>query len=326
MTTSGVYTLTVARDDIIRQAMINLGKLGEGEFPTNQETNDMALRLNMIVKQLQGKSDGAPGLKTWCRRRGFLFLHNYTGQYTVGPNAIGWTTSFTKLTTTVQSNAGTNTVTVAANTAGINVGDNIGIQSYVGGGNGDIQWNTVSGYVPSTGVITLGTNLVYQVNSGARMYDYTTTAQNPLTIEAAVLRDDNNEDVPVNIYASTQDYDWLPSKTDINNISDPCAIYYEWQLNNSYVYTDVAAAQDVTKYLVLTYLEEIQVFVNPTDNPEYPVEWFLPLCWKLSKESAPMFNAPWTSLMQENYQEAMVIARKKQPENTSLYFQPGIDP
>lgn len=324
MGTSGTYTLTVTRDDIIRQSMLNMGKLGEGESPTAQETKDMALKLNMIVKQFMGKSDGAPGLKTWTRRRGYLFLHNNTGKYTVGPDATGWTNAFTLLTTTAASVAGTNTITVAS-TTGVNVNDHIGIQISNGGGNGDIQWATVNAFNPVSGVITLNSNLNAAVAIGATAYDYTTTAQNPNTIEAAILRDNTSEDTPIKILPSTQDYDWLPSKTDLNNISDPCQIYFEWQLSDSFVYTDVAAAQDVTKYLVLTYLEEIQVFNNPLDNPEYPAEWFQPLCWKLTKEGCPMFNAPWTQLMQANYTEAMSIARKKQPENTSLFFQPGID-
>lgn len=325
MATSGNYILTVQRDDIIRQAMLNLGKLGEGENPTPQETIDMALKLNMLVKQWMGKTDFAPGLKTWTRRRGYLYLHNTTGQYTVGPNATGWSNTFNRSFTTVASNAGTNTISVAPGTTGITNGDSIGVQNTSGGGNGDIQWTTVSNYNSGSGVITLGTTLVASVSSGAVVYNYTTTAQNPLTIESAVLRDNNNEDTPLKIMASTQDYDMLPSKTDLNNISDPTQIYYEWQLSNSNLFTDVAASQDVTKYLVLTYLEEIQVFNNPTDNPEYSAEWFDPLCWGLSKRAAPMFNMPWTQLMQDNYTESLAIARHKGPEKTSLFFQPGED-
>ncbi len=327
MPTSGIYSLTVQRDDIIRQSMLNLGKLGEGEDPTPQEITDMALKLNMLVKQWMGKADFSPGLKTWTRRRGNLFLHNNTGKYTVGPNATGWTENFTQLTTTAASISGSNTITVAAGTTGITNGDKIGVQITRDGGNGDIQWTTVSNYVSGTGVITLGANLLAAVAIGATAYDYTTTAQNPLTIESAVLRDSSssNEDVPMTIMASTQDYDMLPSKVDLNNISDPTSIYYEWQLTNSFLFTDVAASQDVRKYLVLTYLEEIQTFVNPTDNPEYPAEWFDPLCWGLSKRSAPMFNVPWTQSMEANYREALAIAQHKGPEKSSLFFQPGED-
>src|ERR1700692_131860 len=132
MASSGNYILTVTRDDIIREAMLNLGKLGEGEVPSPQETIDCARKLNMLVKQWQGKSDFSPGIKTWTRRRGFVFLHNTTGQYTVGPAATGWTNSFTKLTTTLASAAGTNTITVAS-TTGVTNGDNIGVQITVGG-------------------------------------------------------------------------------------------------------------------------------------------------------------------------------------------------
>ena len=323
MSTSGVYTLTVSLDTILRQSMLNIGKLGEGEDLSPQETVDLTLILNMLVKQWMGKADFAPGLKTWTRHRGYLFLHNTTGQYTVGPDATGWTNSFTKILTTAASLAGSNQLTVGAGTTGINVNDNIGVQISTGGGNGDIQWTTVQAYNSGTGVITLNDNLTAGVSSGATLYDYTTTAQNPLTIESVVLRDDQNEDVPVRIMRTTQDYDMLPSKTDLNNISDPLSIYYEWHIGDSQLFTDVAAAQDVTKYLVLTYLEEIQVFVNPTDEPEYPVEWFLPLCWGLSKRAAPMFNISWTQTMEMNYQESLGIAKHKEAERCSLFFQPG---
>lgn len=323
MTTSGVYQFFVSRDDIIRDAMVNMGKLGEGESPSPQETTDMARKLNMIVKQFQGKSDGAPGLKTWTRKRGFLFLHNTTGQYLVGPDAVGWTTSFVRTFLSVNAPAGANSITVTS-VAGINNNDNIGIQISTGGGNGDIQWLKVTSVVGN--VVNLNGTLNAQALLNATVYDYTTTAQNPLTIEAAVLRDNTNEDIPVRIFSSTQGYDALPSKTDINNISDPTQIYFQWNLQDSTVFTDVGAAQDMTKYLVLTYMEEEQIFVNPTDTPYYSAEWYLPLCWKLTKEGAPMFNAPWTSLMNDNYNEAMRIARKKQPENCELFFAPGEEP
>jgi hypothetical protein len=127
------------------------------------------------------------------------------------------------------------------------------------------------------------------------------------------------------IMRNIQDYANLPSKRDPTNISDPVAIYVEYQLTNSVLYTDCAGAQDPTKHLVIDFLEAAQDFNVSTDNPEYPQEWFLALTWGLSKQAAPMYRTVWTDTMEMNYQEALRIARRKEPEVTTMYFMPGED-
>jgi hypothetical protein len=143
-----------------------------------------------------------------------------------------------------------------------------------------------------------------------------------LSIEAAVLRDIDLNDTPMNIMQA-RDYDLLPSKVAPTNISDPGAIYYENQLGFSYLYTDVAGAQDVTKHLVLTYMEPVQDFVNSTDLPYYPQEWYRPLCWELAREGASMFNAAWLPVQEAIRKESLMIAQKKDAEIETRYFQPG---
>ena len=51
MSTSGTYTFTVTRDDIIREAMLNIGKLDAYGSIDPQETTDCARKLNMMCKQ-----------------------------------------------------------------------------------------------------------------------------------------------------------------------------------------------------------------------------------------------------------------------------------
>ena len=51
MTTSGIYSFSVNRDQIIRIAMMNIGKLDEIETPSAQDITDCNLVLNMLVKQ-----------------------------------------------------------------------------------------------------------------------------------------------------------------------------------------------------------------------------------------------------------------------------------
>lgn len=315
MTTSNSYSFSVSRDDIIRDALLNIRKLDELETPTPQETIDCARKLNMLVKQWQGTADFAPGLKTWTRRHGHLFLSNSTGQYTVGPGATGWTNSY--VTTTLSSTALTGQPVINVKSAtGLSANQYIGVVL----DSGSIFWSTILSVVGT--VVTLNTNLTGQSSVNSVIFAYTTIAQQPIVIETAFLRDINNDDTPLNIIRTIGDYDLLPSKTDTQFTSDPTAIYYEFQLSNGVLYTDVAASQDVTKHICMSYLEAIQDFINPTDTPEYPQEWYLALSWGLAKQICPMYGATWTQLMQDNFVSALSIAQRKEPEIVTMFFQP----
>lgn len=317
MTTTGTYIFNVTRDDIVREAMINVGKLDPDEPPTPRESSDCVRKLNMIVKQWMGKTDFAPGLKTWTRRRAALFLSTITGQYTVGPTATGWATTYSITKTTAAAAGGGGSVTLAS-TTGVVIGYNIGIQL----ANGNLFWTTISNLVGLVASLTATIPAASSVNSGAVVYVYQTAAQQPIDLEAAVLRDNNNEDVPMKVMIQ-EEYDALPSKTDLANVSDPTAIYLEYQLGFSYLFLDVAGAFDVTKYLVVTYLESIQDITNPTDNPEFPPEYYQPLCWELSKQIAPMFRAVWSKDMEDNYKTAIALAKGKEPDVTRMFFNSG---
>lgn len=318
MTTSGSFTFTVNRDQVIRQSMLNIGKLDGIENPTSEETNDCNLLLNMMVKQWMGRTDFAPGLKVYKRKWGYLFLNASTNKYTVGPNGQGWTNNFVSTTTTTTV-AGGATAIVVTSTTGIAATYNIGIQYDAGA----IFWTTVTSVVGNT--VNLSVALPSQSSLGSVVYVYQTPAQQPLSLETAVLRDQTNEDTPLRFLRTVQDYANLPSKTDVLNKADPTAIYYEFQLGNSFLYTDCGAANDVTKYLVISYMEPVQDMINPADNFDYPQEVFLALTWGLSKQIAPMFNMPWTQVMEANYQAAVMIAGHKDAEVTTMYFQPGED-
>lgn len=314
MATSGVYTYSVSRDKIIRLALLTIRKLDELETPTPQETTDCADFLNMLCKQWQGQADFAPGLKTWHRRRASLFLSSTTNKYTVGPGGTGWTESYTGTTLTAAAASGQAVIAVKSAT-GISVNDNIGVQL----DSGALQWTTVSSIASLN--ITLAANLSGKASANNNVFDYTTTAQQPVVVEAAILRDINNLDTPLTIIRDTATYDALPSKNDTTNKGDPTAIYPEFLLTNSNFYTDIGAANDVTKHIVITYLEAAQDFVNATDTPEYPQEWYLALALGLAKLIAPMYGATWSQANEANYTTALAIAQRKEPEVSMLYFQ-----
>ena len=158
------------------------------------------------------------------------------------------------------------------------------------------------------------------MGSGAVLFFYTTTAQQPVYLETAFLRDITNEDTPLR-KMTAEEYDILPSKTDLTALSDPTAVYLEFQLGNSIIYTDVSGAQDVTKHICMTYMEAIQDFDNPLDNPSYPKEWYLALAWGLAKNVAPTYRVTLSATDLESYKEALANAQSKELERSVLYFQ-----
>ncbi len=314
-TTSGVSTFSVNRDEIIRGAMMTIGKIEENETPSPREITDCAMFLNMLVKQWQGTTDFAPGLKTWTRRRGHLFMRSVTGQYSLGPGGVGWTTSYISTATTSALSSGATAVPLST-ISGMAVGDRLGVEV----SSGDLYWTYITALGVSSVTISPGIPSGVTVGMSAQVFTYTTTANQPIKIETVMLRDSTYNDTPIRIMVQSE-YDNLPTKVNPTNISDPSAIYYEFQLTNGQLFIDTAGTADVTKHLVITFLEAEQDFVNASDVPEYPQEWFLALVLGLSKLICPMFNGVWTPLMSENYATALAIAQKKEPEKLVAYFQ-----
>ncbi len=320
MTTSGSFSFTVNRGQIIRDAMLNIGQLDETEGPTPQETTDVALKLQMLIKQWMGKADFAPGLKVFTRRRGHLFLKNTVGPYVMGPSSTtGWTTD-TPATpvTTVTAALGAGSVTVSLAT-GIASSMYIGIEL----DSGALFWTTVSSVVGL--VVNLATVLPSQASTGSQVFSFTTIGQRPLMTSALVLRDNQSTDTPLRYLRTSEDYDFLTNKADPQNIGDPTAAYVENQRDYTYLYTDIAIAQDVSKHIVVTFLEPIQDVLQDSDEFEYPQEWYLALSWGLAKQIAPMFRAAWSKTMEDNLTMSLSIAGHKDAETSSMYFQPGED-
>jgi hypothetical protein len=331
MALSGTWAFTVTRDDIIREAMLDIGAIGESEIPTAQEFVDCARKLQMLVKQWMSSQDFAPGLKMWERQRGALFLTTTRGQYQLGPNGDNWAAGVTnggvgqlygQTQLTASGLSGATTLSVGS-VSQLNVNDFVGIVV-----NSDIFWTTVA-TIGATSFTIPGPGIPAAASVGAYVWNYTTKAQRPLAIVTCVLRDININDTPMNVL-TLQDYEILPTKAMPTFQADPSAYYYESQFasgtsvaGSGQLYLDVGGAQDVTKHLHIVYVRPIMDVNNPTDNVEYPQQWYRPLCWGLAREISGMFDAVWTQDMDFNYREACAMAREADAETTSVYFQPN---
>ena len=338
--TSGSFSFSVARDDIIRQAMLNLALLEPTEVPTSQEIIDCARVLNMIVKQLAGQLDRAPGFKVWQRLRGALFLSYYKYLYNLGsPGGDNWAGGVTGLAYPALFNqdqlvaptvAGSKILSVGPFPAplAVNINDYIGVYYTDANGNADIFWSTVAALNTVAGTVTMATALPAGSAAAATNYvwNYTRKAQRPMKILTAVLRYIDQSDTPLN-EMDLQQYEALPTKVMASNVADPTAWYYEARQdqNLGHLYTDCSGAQDVTKHIHAVFLREAMDMNNPGDAPEFPQEWFWHLSWMLSAGICGMFDGDWTPDRQLAFGLATTNAREGNPETSSAYFQPEDD-
>jgi hypothetical protein len=328
--TSGTYVFSVTRDQIIRQAMLDIGALAEGDSPTAQEISDCANLLNMIVKQWMGQADFAPGLKVWTRQRAALFLGASKYLYNLGLTGDNWAASTTGLaypqlygqTQLTTSYAAGTTVLAVGTTSQFNINDYLGI--VIGS---DIFWTTVAGI--GVGTVTIpAPGLSGAANANAYVWNYTVKAPRPFMMISAVLRDIYLNDTPLD-FMTVERYEALPTKAAPTNIADPTAVLYEsaysQQQPNGQLYIDVGGAQDVTKHIHCTFLRPVQDFNNPGDAPDYPQNWFAPLVLGLGKRIAPMFRCNWTKTLEDMLVVSLGTAKQADPATTEVYFQPNAD-
>ena len=321
MPSSGSTNFTVNRDEIVTLAMQDCGQLGVGEAISPEDLTYCSKKLNMLVKQWMGMADFAPGLKLWSRKRADLFLSTSASIYNVGPTGDHWTSTYVSTTLTATAVPSATALTVSSIT-GISSGDNIGIVL----DSGALFWTTVNG-APSGTTVNLAAGLTSQATSGAVVYDYAnaTTSGNPLQILTIILRDAQNNDIGPLVPLTIEQYESLPTKTQINSTGDPYSYYFESHntvpgTSNSYLFLDCYPF-DVTKHLHITYLSTIEDFDVSTDTPDYPQQWYRALAAQLAIDILPGFQLPLTNELKQLRDDAVAIARNFDPETTNIFFQ-----
>jgi hypothetical protein len=317
MTTSGTVTFTVTRDDIILKSLTDLGVIAEGQTPNAYQTKLAAMNLNMLVKLWQGQADFAPGLKVWSRTRGALVLDPTKSVYALGPTSTDrWASNLTRAT--IASNCATGATAIPlASAQGMTNGDHFGVLLQ----NGNIYWTTAT-FSGNTATIP-GPGLPSPAIANGFVYDYTSLQIQPLEILNGRLVDSSSTTIPLT-KLTLDTYEALPTTIDPNTASDPLAYYYERQLGNGMLYLNTYPA-DLSKYLDFVFLSPIQDFNEPTDNPDYPQNWYLALSTGLTVMSGPTFQRPVTQDMKDIAMMALSIAKNQDPETSQLFFQPEGD-
>src|SRR4030067_1313184 len=116
MASSGSSNFTINRDQIINLAGLGSGVLGIGRVASADTTDTASRLLNLIVKQWMGKSDFAPGLKVWTRKRAYLFPQTNQSSYTLRTGGDHATASYSQTTLSAAEAAAQTALSVSPNT------------------------------------------------------------------------------------------------------------------------------------------------------------------------------------------------------------------
>ena len=314
MTTSNSYDFTVTRDEIIKFALRKIGRLKRGFTPASEDIADGAFALNLIIQQWAEKSDGAPSMKMWLRKRLVLFLQDDQYEYHVGASAADHCADEDDLLETTISSAessGASTVTLTSVT-GVATTNYIGVYQ----DNGIIHWTTVNG-APAGSVVTLTAVTTYAAAAGNKAIVYSTRVQPPLHLLSSYYRNENGDDWPINGKMTVQDYDAIPDKDEQGT---PGGFYYEKQLDEGVFYLDTAV-EDARDSIRMTAHYPIQDVDSTSDNLDFPKVWFRGLGYMLAIDLSFEYDVPLDQAFMLVAADAAKIARDSDPETSDLTFQ-----
>jgi hypothetical protein len=322
MATSGSWDFSLTAAQIIAAAYEDLGVIAPGGTVASADSTMALRRLNMLVKQWQGNSDLAPGLKIHTRQRVTLFLAVGQQNYLVGPASTDAraTTQYGRTTvssayasgTSLSVTALTDTTTYPGTTVTMTNSDIIGVEL----NDGTIGWTTISAAASSP--ITLGAGLGGAAAAGKYVWWFTSRAQRFPLIESAVLRNSSLNDTSLAVYTDVRDYEL--GIADKYSDGQPSAILVE-PLRITTRVTCNSQPTDITSQVLMTVLYPAEDYDATSDDIAFPQEWFAALSWELALRLAPAKGRPWTPEMDMNHKTALAMARSVNPENSSLYFQ-----
>ena len=222
--------------------------------------------LNIMMKSWQSE-----GMGLWLNKEVTLFMQKGTVSFDIGPT--GDHATLTPYDTELADDADTGDLTITVDSDDdITDGDYIGIEL----DSGSFQFTTVNG-TPSSDVVALTDVLTGDTSENKFVINYTTKIQRPLEILEARRRNDNENDVPLNIY-SRNEYMELSNKT---TAGTPNCIFYDPQLTNGKMYV-WQPTNDVGNRIVFTAKYPIEIFDSYDDSTPFPDEWLLALRYNLA--------------------------------------------
>ena len=291
MTTSGVRTFSVTRDDIIYMALEDIKAYApDFETPPPSAIVRANKRLNMMIKAWQ-----AAGVGLWLNDWIQIPLQGGTAKYVINSGPASRYMMYQTLDTAAASGAATITL---ADASSVDDTDIIGIET----DDNWIYWTTVSG-APAGNVVTLAGALGAAASDGNSVFFYSATEviPQPIGINSVNLWTPDGSEVTMMgtitlpggntrplTPISRQEYLSLPNSF---TSGPPTQYYFDRQLGNAELYV-WPVHTDMSCVLMLDCRIPIQDFVNADDTPDFPIEWADALHYSLAMRLIPIYDVP----------------------------------
>lgn len=313
MSTSGVVTFNLTRNEVIHQAGRKVGAWAAGETVGPQAVTDFAEALNVMVKHWQGQ-----GIQIWRTTEAVLFLQTDQARYSIGTASTDHATeSFVETTISADEASGQTTISLT-DTTSITAADVIGIQL----DDGTLHWSTVTSKTSTT--VLIPSALADSASAGNLVVTYTTALVRPLKIlSARRFNFDSDIETPVQLMDRLE-YMEMPNKTTgaaVNGIfydrrggANSLGLLYAWPTPDS-----------INDCLTMTVARPIQDFTVAGDNADVPTEWLQTLIWNLAEQMAPEFDVPPNKFSMIEKMAAKYLAEVtwSEDELTAVEFQPA---
>ncbi len=276
MATSGTFTISRTRNDIIRAACLNLNliELQETAIPDEIQSKAEEL-LDRVVIGLQIEDNGL-----WKLKEGTLFLESGARSYDLGPSGDHATKSYDETTLSADEALG-QTILSITSSSGMANGDYIGIVL----DDDTLHWTTIVSFTGTT--VTITDALASAASSGNAVYSYTNKIARPLRILSMRTEDSNGNEV-VLTPIGRQEYFNLPNKN--TSSDDPRLFMYDKQLTNGVLYL-WPKPDSVARVVNFTFQEPIEIFSAASDTPDLPQEWYSTVISGLTYEMGIVMGA-----------------------------------
>tara|TARA_R100001594_G_scaffold50601_3_gene83854 strand:- start:364 stop:1341 length:978 start_codon:yes stop_codon:yes gene_type:complete len=288
MATSGSVDFSITRDNIITEALQLIGVIGEGETPSDNQKSDCSRSLNMMIKFWM-----ADGMNLFVNQEIVIFPIKGQRQYTFGGSSADKMAKESEVITT-KLNGGVSSAATSLtvdDTTGMAVGDTIGVVTDSAG----IHFSTITAVGSST-ALTIADAIDDDASDNDRVYTFTNAfTQKILGVNNAWIRTTDDTDIPIDII-SRQEYVDLSKKTESGRVNQ---LYFDPQVTTANmnvwpVPDDSYTNERIHLYITRPY-EDFDGVTNESE-PDFPQEWYLPLCWGLAVFVAPKYGVSETRL------------------------------
>lgn len=278
MTTSGSTSYNPVRDTIVRGALRLVNAYASTGNPAPEQMQDALEALNILLKSWQVEGF------LWLKQFATLFLVPGQAQYLLpGANC---TAAYVETTMKVATTAYPQTVLSVTSTAGMNVGDNIGVALDAN----NIFWATIA-LIGSSTSATLTTGVPSLASIGRPVYAYTKAISRPTRVLLPTRRTYGGVDLPLGDTGQTitrEEYNALPNK---NSPGVPLMAFYDPQLATGSLYL-WPVPNDCRDKVIFTCDRPIEDMVSDTDTFDVPQEQIRRIKYALALEIAPEYALP----------------------------------